>query len=477
MKTNLTRCVVALLALLAMLLSFASCSMMHAADDAPPKDGGWEYGSDAVRELAPSVTGDRADSKTSSPSGDVASDSYYSDDVAPAEPSDPGEKADPDPDEPVTSPDDGEEPRELTSEEINELYRAGLITASAWDDNTYYSMWKKLFEKGQTEEENGRLLGYTEQGWNISSTSRVAVSVTSGEAAVAGAKVVARDADGNTLFKAVTDAKGKAYLFPSAEAGSIVVTKGDATATANFSEEERELSLTLESDSGKKNLIELMFVVDVTGSMGDEINYLKAELGDVIRRIAQNDSETRISLSFLFYRDEDDEEKFCYVDFRDVTDPEDYEVQQAELKKQFATGGGDYPEAMDEALALAVGKQWSASATKMIFLVLDAPCHSTKQNKTTFSSAVRSAAEQGIRICPVLASGADGLTEYLTRSAAVLTGGTFVFITDDSGIGGSHYDPDLPNAVVERLNMLMVRLILGYHTGAFSAPIPWNVEQ
>ena len=49
-----------------------------------------------------------------------------------------------------------------------------------------------------------------------------------------------------------------------------------------------------------------------------------------------------------------------------------------------------------------------------------------------------------------------------------------MWITNDSGIGGDHYDPDVKNAVVERLNDLLVRLINGYKTGIFADPIPYK---
>ena len=141
------------------------------------------------------------------------------------------------------------------------------------------------------------------------------------------------------------------------------------------------------------------------------------------------------------------------------------------MRKEDATGGGDYPEAMDEALDLAIKKDWGEeNATRLLFLVLDAPPHDSEQNALTAFGAIRGAAEKGIRLCPVLCSGADRLTEYVTRVGALWTGGTSIFITDDSGIGGGHLDPDLPQATVERLNDLLVRLIVGYHTGDFGTP-------
>jgi hypothetical protein len=42
------------------------------------------------------------------------------------------------------------------------------------------------------------------------------------------------------------------------------------------------------------------------------------------------------------------------------------------------------------------------------------------------------------------------------------TNGTYVFITDDSGIGNSHLEPSVGEFQVEFLNDLMVRLINKY---------------
>ena len=178
----------------------------------------------------------------------------------------------------------------------------------------------------------------------------------------------------------------------------------------------------------------------------------------------------------LFYRDTDDDVPFDYYDFT-VTTPDGLAAQQAALNNQRASGGGDYPEAVDDALSIAVGKQWSTGATtKIIFHLLDAPAHGNDANKQKLTAATEKAAELGIRICPIICSGSDIEVEYTMREAAIYTGGTFIFVTDDSGIGNSHLDPDLPNATVELLNSLMVRLVKGYHTGEFEEPIYWKQD-
>ena len=354
---------------------------------------------------------------------------------------------------------------------------AGMMTAGAWNDNTFYNDWLKLFLQGESK--NGKFYDYTAGAlsWGYNSQRRVSVTVMNGEDPVAGANVTAYDEEGKALFSAVTDAQGKAYLFPTVNEGTISVTNGKATVFCDFTEQERDVAVQISTAQNKLNVIEIMLVVDVTGSMSDEIEFLKTELADVIDRISANDSDTVIRLAMLFYRDTDDKVPFEYYDFADVTTVEGLAAQQAALDTQSASGGGDYPEAVDQALDMAVNKQWSTGATtKIIFHVLDAPAHDDEKNKELLTDSVEKAAELGIRICPIICSGSSNDTEYTMREAAIYTGGTFIFVTDDSGIGSSHHDPELPNATVELLNSLMVRLVNGYHTGEFDEPIYWKQD-
>ena len=447
-----------------MMLILASCSA------AVPNNGGSWMGSDGGYGGGLFGGGSSAD-KGGSSGGDYS----------PLPPSDDGsaEGGMPEGDDTIV---DGDLPADSEGEdtkpvEPNVVLPAGMITAGAWNDNDYYQAWLDLFNQGESE--NGKFYNYTnpKYSWGFTSLNRVKVCVKSGENAVAGATVVASDEQGNSLFSSVTDAAGNAYLFTDADNGQVTVTSGDESATANFSSTEREFEIDLASSGTKLNVIEIMLVVDVTGSMGDEISFLKAELADVINRIAANDSETVIKLAMLFYRDTDDKVPFDYYDFTDVTTDVGLAKQQDALDKQKATGGGDYPEAVDEALDIAVNKQWSTgSTTKIIFQVLDAPAHEGDEYANKLVNATKIAAEKGIRICPIICSGAEGSTEYTMREAAVYTGGTFIFVTDDSGIGGSHHDPGLPNVTVELLNSLMVRLVKGYHTGNFEDPIYWKQD-
>ena len=348
----------------------------------------------------------------------------------------------------------------------------GRMTASAYDDNENYEEWQKLFVKGQTEEENGKFCSFIgEKSWGLNSTERICVTVKSDGSPVAGARVT-YTGEGGIKFSCVTGADGKAYIFESPKkGGNITVKSGNYSSTVKAG---GDVTVELDGKEEKEKTIKLMFVVDVTGSMGDELRYLAEELKDVINRVSEL-GDVKIDLALLFYRDLSDEEMFAYSDFLDVTDEQNLDLQQKILSNQRASGGGDYPEAVDEALEIAVNKNWAEdTSTKLIFHELDAPPYKGHEFAERYKKAILTAAEKGIRISPVLASGADTTCEYLVRQAAIYTSGTFVYVTDHSGIGNPHLDPEIPDVTVEKLNDLIVRLVKGYYTGTFDKPQAWQ---
>ena len=94
-----------------------------------------------------------------------------------------------------------------------------------------------------------------------------------------------------------------------------------------------------------------------------------------------------------------------------------------------------------------------------MFLILDAPPHSDPEAIGRLKELTARAALEGIRIIPVACSGVDKPTEFILRSIALATNGTYVFLTDDSGVGGAHIEPSTDNYDVEKLNDLFIRLI------------------
>ena len=117
---------------------------------------------------------------------------------------------------------------------------------------------------------------------------------------------------------------------------------------------------------------------------------------------------------------------------------------------------------MHTALKSAVSHNWDEDSVKVMFLVLDAPPHGDVQIIDETVKYVGEAAEKGIRIVPVAASGVDKSCEYLLRSMALKTGGTYTFLTNDSGIGYDHIEPTIGSYDVEKLNDMMVRIVGEY---------------
>ncbi|MEM7039597.1 MAG: T9SS type A sorting domain-containing protein, partial [Bacteroidota bacterium] len=130
--------------------------------------------------------------------------------------------------------------------------------------------------------------------------------------------------------------------------------------------------------------------------------------------------------------------------------------------------------AVDEGLEVAIEQlSWRKNArTRICFLLLDAPPHSEPEVKARLRRLTAQAAEKGIRIVPVAASGINKSTEYFLRCVALFTNGTYVFLTDDSGIGDSHIKPTAEPYQVETLNALLLRILYQYtdHPGCTSPP-------
>lgn len=333
---------------------------------------------------------------------------------------------------------------------------AGILTAGEWNDNDNFDFWLNLFKTNNDWKT-------FQKTWKLNVTNRIKVTVTGGGKAVANASVKLYKPNGEVLWSAVSDNTGTAYLYAGIDTNSqdsgtkISVTYNDITveqAISGYSDIAVEIS-----DVQKKALsLDLMLVFDTTGSMGDELVYLQTELEDVIKTVQKENGNIPVRLSVNFYRDTEDEyvvKPFAFTD--DIT------AAISELKAQSADGGGDTEEAVEMALDDAVNKhEWAQDSVKIMLMVLDAPPHTTDENAESLKNTLESAAEKGIRIVPVASSGVDKNTEFLLRSFAATTGGTYTFLTDDSGVGGAHIEPTIGKYEVEKLNEMLVRIIGEY---------------
>lgn len=330
--------------------------------------------------------------------------------------------------------------------------QAGLLTGGEWNDNAHWADWQALYS---THEDWNSY----KKTWKNTTDYRIAVKVTSNGEPLEGAKVSC----GTAISSAVTDNKGMAYLFyKSIDGATQEITvdyynqKKTLDGVTGNAEVECELG-TVAKDEVQKSL-DFMIMCDTTGSMSDELEYLKVELESIVRKIQSENANILTRTSVNFYRDEGDEYVVRQFPFTD-----DIEKSAKAITEQTADGGGDFPEAVHTALESAVeGHDWSENSVKIMFLVLDAPPHEDAQIIDSVNKQIRAAAEKGIRIVPIASSGIDKSTEYLLRTMAFTTGGTYTFLTDDSGVGGSHLEPTIGAYNVEKLSDMMIRIVNGY---------------
>ncbi|MCP4787551.1 MAG: VWA domain-containing protein [Fuerstiella sp.] len=219
-----------------------------------------------------------------------------------------------------------------------------------------------------------------------------------------------------------------------------------------------------QAESQLPTQLDLALVIDTTGSMGDELEYLKTEIDSIVASVHRMFPNVDQRYSLIAYRDNGDAYVCRTHDFTDSLD--DF---RRRLDSQAASGGGDFPEAMDVALNSAENLSWRTSNTaRVLFLVGDAPPH--QENVGTAMLAVQGLRQKGVRLFPVGASGVETTAQIVMRTASLLTMGQYLFLTDHSGVGNAHATPDVSEFAVERLDQLMIRMIASELAGKRLGP-------
>ncbi len=345
---------------------------------------------------------------------------------------------------------------------VKNSIKAGQLTAGEIHDFSKWEMWNDLRKEDLKTYQNA---------WGIIPQQRYAFQLSSSEGFPVVDATIELKQNNRIIYTAKSDNTGKAELWFGLFDDS---PKKNTTLSATVRYEGQTISLEdvtefsdginhieVVADCAYPKNVDIAFVVDATGSMGDEIDYLKVELLDVIDRVKKEHNQVELRLGNVFYRDKTDD----YLTKKSALN-KNINTGVDFIKLQDAAGGGDYPEAVHSGLEVAIEElDWSENAlSRIIFLVLDAPPHTSPEVLTQLKKYTKLAAEKGIRIVPVTGSGLDKSTEYLMRSIALATNGNYLFLTDDSGIGGSHIAPSTDEYETKYLNNLMVELINNYLT-------------
>ena len=343
--------------------------------------------------------------------------------------------------------------------------KAGVLTAGEWNDLDHWDFWSGLM--------GSQDYGGMSQYWRMYTPRRVAVRVADAAGKRLPALRITLEQNQKVLWSTLTDNQGEADLWVDpfhAQAGTdnlVLTIDGKPQASApklspwNVQQEEAEVNFYIvDKAKAPEKRADIAFIVDATGSMGDEIDFLKKDLVDILDRAKGGLSGIELRTGAVFYRDEEDEYVTKFSPFTD-----DYRKTIQYISMQYAAGGGDLPEAVHTALEAGLQNlAWNTSArARIAFLVLDAPAHQDHQGVVeSLQASIREYAKQGVKLIPVFCSSPSKECEFMCRFFSVLTGGTYVFLTDDSGVGGDHIEASVGDFQVEPLNDLLVRLIAKY---------------
>ena len=181
--------------------------------------------------------------------------------------------------------------------------------------------------------------------------------------------------------------------------------------------------------SNERPRVEVVFVLDTTGSMSGLIKAAKEKIWSIATTLASAQPAPEIRMGLVAYRDRGDSYVTRVVDLSD-----DLDTLYANLMDLKAHGGGDGPESVNQALHDAVqGISWSQdqNAYKVVFLVGDAPPHMDYQDDVKYPQTIAAAQKKGIEINAVQC-GQNSSTTREWQTIAQLAKGSY-FSVDQEG--------------------------------------------
>src|SRR5499425_2243736 len=156
--------------------------------------------------------------------------------------------------------------------------------------------------------------------------------------------------------------------------------------------------------------LEMVFVLDTTGSMGGLIEGAKQRIWGIVNEVMQSESRPDVRIGLVAYRDRGDRyvtEVFPMTDNLDAV--------YTTLMDYRAEGGGDTPEDVRRALADAVHKAgWSRQSDRIaqvIFLVGDAPPHTDYQDEPDTKKTAVAARRKGMIVNAIQCGDISGTKE------------------------------------------------------------------
>lgn len=208
--------------------------------------------------------------------------------------------------------------------------------------------------------------------------------------------------------------------------------------------------------------LDVLFIFDTTGSMGEEIDRLKSTIELIKINLESLKPKPQVRFGMVLYKDRKD----SYVT-KIIPLTADLKAFQKELNKVRAGGGGDTREDLNSALEDAMTKiQWNENGIKTSFVITDAPPQLDYKNQLyTYSQAVRDAQEKGVKIFTIGTGGLDIQGEFVLRQISQYTYSKYVFLhygekgESEGGKVGSVSHHTGTNYQTDKLEAILIQIL------------------
>ncbi len=182
----------------------------------------------------------------------------------------------------------------------------------------------------------------------------------------------------------------------------------------------------------KKKTLEMVFVLDTTGSMGGLIDGAKQRIWGIVNGVMMGKDKANVKIGLVAYRDNGD----AYVTkVLPITD--DLDKVYTTLMGYRAQGGGDTPENVRRALADGVHKAgWSKKSkhtSQILFLVGDAPPHNDYVQEPDVLVTTAKAVSQNMIVNTIQCGNLRG-TKEIWQKIARRGEGKYFAIAQDGGV-------------------------------------------
>ncbi|MBI9102845.1 MAG: VWA domain-containing protein [Spirochaetales bacterium] len=239
-------------------------------------------------------------------------------------------------------------------------------------------------------------------------------------------------ADGSWQFNPPSRSSGESYF--------ATITPGEAyPGISQTFEIERDGPRNLDISIDTERVIpdpiplDIVFVMDTTGSMGEEIERLKNTIQIIHMNLTALSIPAEVRFGMVLYKDVDDAYRTRVIPLTS-----DLDIFQQALNTVSAMGGGDTPEDLEAALDVLIhSMEWNPEAIQLAYIITDAPPHLDYNSDYTCSDAAIDARKQGLKIYGIGTGGLDLQGEYILRQIAQYTSARYIFLTYGSETGES----------------------------------------